>query len=40
MIHLLVTGAGQREQILNNLLNWGNSSGVDALVGMLVALRK
>ncbi len=35
-VDFLITGAGPREQILDDLLNWGNSSGVDALVGMLV----
>ena len=37
-IDFLMTGEGDREQILAELLNWGNSSGVDALVGMVVVL--
>ena len=36
----LMTGIGEPKPILDDLLSWGNSSGVDALVGMVVALRK
>ena len=34
----LMTGRGNQTQVLEELLNWGNSSGVDALVGMASAL--
>ncbi len=34
----LMTGANAAENTLSELLNWGNSSGVDALVGMIVAV--
>ncbi|MBL7163969.1 MAG: DUF2877 domain-containing protein [Anaerolineales bacterium] len=34
----LITGAGKQERILNELLSWGNSSGIDALVGMVAVM--
>lgn len=34
----LMSGAGEQDQIFNQLLDWGNSSGVDALVGMVVGI--
>ncbi len=37
-IDYLITGAGRQERILNELLSWGNSSGVDALVGMALVM--
>jgi len=33
----IVIGTGDQAQILNGLLSWGNSSGIDALLGMLFA---
>ena len=35
----LMAGFGESMQLLDNLLNWGNSSGVDALLGMGIVLR-
>lgn len=34
----IITGKGDEIKILNGLLGWGNSSGVDALLGMLTTL--
>jgi len=34
----LLTGIGEPKQILDDLLSWGNSSGIAALLGMLVAI--
>lgn len=34
----IFTGQGNEDTILQGLLSWGNSSGVDALVGMLVVI--
>ncbi len=35
----LATGNSQQPKISSGLLSWGNSSGVDALVGMIIAFR-
>ncbi len=37
-LDFLVSGIGDQEAVMNDLLDWGNSSGVDALVGMVTAL--
>ncbi len=39
LLDYLMTGSGESKQLLDNLLNWGNSSGVDALLGMGIVLR-
>jgi len=36
----LLTGAGKKERVIRELLNWGNSSGIDAMVGMVTVLSK
>ncbi len=37
-VDYLMAGVGERSQVLEHLLGWGNSSGVDALLGMAVAI--
>lgn len=37
-LDFLMTGESNQDRLLNELLNWGNSSGVDALVGMVVGI--
>jgi len=37
-LDLIMAGEGEQESVLNQLLGWGNSSGVDALVGMVVGI--
>lgn len=36
-VDFLATGNNHRSDIISGLLSWGNSSGIDALVGMLTA---
>jgi hypothetical protein len=36
----IMTGMGKEIQILEGLLSWGNSSGIDALLGMMVGCTK
>jgi Protein of unknown function (DUF2877) len=38
-VDLLVTGVGQEPEVVTHLLEWGNSSGVDAFAGMAVVLK-
>jgi hypothetical protein len=37
-IDYLMGGGVQKDEIVTNLMNWGNSSGVDTFVGMATAL--
>jgi len=37
-LDFVVTGVAREPEIVPHLLNWGNSSGIDAFVGMLVSL--
>jgi hypothetical protein len=38
-LDLLVTGVAREPEVVAHLLEWGNSSGADAFVGMAVVLK-